>query len=179
MQRKRRHYETLGFLLVQLGRIWATMLPLAALFVGIIWAVCPGEPLVIGWFNAYALAMVSSTSLIIVFLWLSGSHRRQARQRLIEKRRRAQGRRKLSLELGLPKLKKETPEPIESRSFQLALAEYLNSIFTITDVKETESAMSPLWLSPDLNLKKILPRSAERLRYLLERIRSLVHPASN
>ena len=179
MQRKRRHYETLGFLLAQLGAQWFRTLPLAGLSVGIVWVTVPEEPLVIGWFIAYGLALVSISSLIIVFLWLAGHHRRQARNELIYKQRRAQGRRKLSLELGLPLLSKKAPAPIESRSFQSALAQYLQSIFSDERQEHGASTMSQIWLSPELTLKKILPRSAKRLRYLLERIRSLVHPTAN
>jgi len=175
MQRKRRHYETLGFLLAKLGAIWVLFLLIVCLPLGIMWIASSGMR-AIGWIAPSFLAYVSIASLIIVFRWLTGHFRRQARKKLTEKRRRAQGRRKLSLELGLPVLSKKTRAPVEPRSFQSALAEYLNSIFAGKDVKDNKSAMSPIWLSPELTLKKVLPRSAKRLRYLLERIRSLVHP---
>ena len=180
MPRKCRHYETLGFLLKQLGAQWARTLPLVGLFIGTMCVASPNEAVVLRQFILpFLLSLVSITSLIIVFRWLTGQYRRQARRKLIYHRRRAQGRRKLSLELGLPLLPKKAPIPIGSRSFQSALTQYLHSIFTNETDQDSQPATSQVWLSPDLTLKKVLPRSAKRLRYLLERIRSLVHPNAN
>lgn len=175
MLRKRRKFETLPFLFGQLGKIWALSLLIVGVPVGVMWAAYPGS--VIGFLDSFALFQVASISLIEVFCWLSGYRRYQARKRLIRKRRQAQGKRKLSLELGLAVMSQQKIVPIAPRSFRAALTGYLKT-FSKPHKKEDESRTLKIWVAPGLMLNRILPRPATQLRYLLERIKELVHPTS-
>ena len=179
--RKPREFETLPFLLRQLCRLWAFFLILVGIMFTVFWALFQSEAigLLSGLLGSLVLFEVASLSLILVSKWLFGWYRSRARKQLMLKRRRSQGKRKLSLELGLPVLSKQECVLTSPRNFNQSLASYLGKLLSNWREPEVESTRTSFWVASGLRLERNLPRPVKQLRNLLEHIKHLVHPDSN